>query len=413
MKHVWILNHYAAEPEGMGGTRHFHLAEGLHGYGWEASIIAASVELNSGRQRLAEGERRRLDVTRGVRFLWLRVPPHSGNGIGRLLNMLAYSARALLPASTKELPRPNVIVGSSVHPFAAVAGALLAKRQRVPFIFEVRDLWPQTLVDLGRIRDTSLVAGAMRWIERWLCRRAARLVVLLPKAADYYVPLGVPPEHVVWVPNGVDLSMFTAAPWKASESGEAFTLMYFGAHGEANGLDNVLRAMAILQERNVPVRLRLIGDGPRKPALEALAGELGLSNTRFEAPVPKARIPGLAAEANAFVFNLVDAPVFRFGISSNKLFDFLAAGRPIVFCCDAANNPVADAGAGFTVRPGHPAELADAITRLVALPEAERRAMGERARRHVEAHYGFDALCGRFASVLDDCIAASHGGRAQ
>lgn len=411
MKHVWILNHYAAEPGGVGGTRHFHLADAMKSHGWEASIIASSVELNSGRQRLGPGESTRVETNGGVRFLWLRVPTHSGNGAARLINMLSYSARALLPGQTASLPRPHVVVGSSVHPFAAVAGALLAKRFKVPFVFEVRDLWPQTLIDLGRIRETSIVARVMRGLETWLYRCATHIVVLLPKASDYIMPLGVPAHRIAWVPNGVDLSMFQHYEWKTEDGHGNFTLMYFGAHGEANGLDNVLRAMAVLQEKHIPVRLRLIGDGPRKPALQSLAKELGLSNTTFEAPVAKARIPSLAAEADAFVFNLVDAPVFKYGISSNKLFDFLAAGRPIVFCCDAANNPVAEAGAGVTVRPGQPAELADAIASVVAMPDSTRKAMGERGRRHVTANYGFDALSRRFASVLDACLEEAQGVR--
>lgn len=404
MKQAWILNHYAAEPGGVGGTRHFHLAEGLVRHGWRATIIASSVELNSGRQRLAPGEKVRLDDCGSVPFLWVRVPEHEGNGGGRLMNMLAYSLRVLLPSYTRDLPHPEIVVGSSVHPFAALSGAILARRHKVPFVFEVRDLWPQTLIDLGRIRENGLTANIMRWMERWLYRRAERIVVLLPKAVDYIAPLGIDPDKVVWVPNGVDLSLFARRSQDAGESAEAATLMYFGAHGEANGLDNVLRAMAVLQERGSKIRLRLIGDGPKKPQLQALASSLGLNNTTFEPPVPKARVPALASEADMFVFNLVDAPVFRYGISSNKLFDFLAAQRPIVFCCDAANNPVEEAGAGLTVPPGEPEALADAIDDLAAMPEPVRRAMGEKGRTHVEMNYGFNTLAARFASVLDACI---------
>lgn len=403
MKQVWILNHYAAEPGGVGGTRHFHLAEGLPRYGWSASIIASSVELNSGRQRLSPEEMRRLDDCGGVKFLWVRVPEYAGNGGGRMLNMLAYSLRVLLPSYTRELPRPDVVVGSSVHPIAALSGALLARRFAVPFVFEVRDLWPQTLIDLGRLKSNSLVAKAMAWLERWLYRRADKIIVLLPRAVDYIGPLGIDTDKIVWIPNGVDLSLFSRGNEQAADRNDEMTLMYFGAHGDANGLDNVLRAMSMLQRRRVPVKLRLIGDGPRKKELQSLAVELGLGNVKFEPPVPKATIPKLAAEADVFVFNLVDAPVFRYGISSNKLFDFLAAERPVIFCCDSANNPVEDAQAGVTVRPGDPSALADAIERIVAIPEADRRAMGGRGRHHVEMHYGFNRLTARFAAVLDDC----------
>jgi glycosyltransferase involved in cell wall biosynthesis len=404
MKHVWILNQYALEPSGAGGTRHFSLAKQLPEHGWSASIIAASFELNKGRQRLESAECTRLEVFDGVPFLWLRTPVYEGNGAGRMVNMLTYALRALLPSSLSKLPRPDVIIGSSVHPFAAWAGALLASRYGVPFVFEVRDLWPQTLIDLGRLRADSLLAKGMLVLEHWLYRRASKIITLLPRAAEYIVPLGVPHEKIVWIPNGVDLDGFPVpAP---SPNNDVFTLMYFGAHGQTNDLANVLQAMAVLKRRGhaARVRLRMIGDGPKKPSLMDLAQELGLDNVSFENPVSKRMIPTLASEADAFVFNLVDAPVFRFGISSNKLFDFLAGARPVLFCCNAANNPVNDAGCGITVLPGDPEALADAVVRLLDTPDDKRAAMGRAGRAFVELNNGFRSLGARLAQLLDSCV---------
>lgn len=409
MKQVWILNHYAAEPGGVGGTRHFHLAEGLPRYGWSASIIASSVELNSGRQRLSPEEMRRLDDCGGVKFLWVRVPEYTGNGGGRMLNMLAYSLRVLLPSYTRELPRPDVVVGSSVHPIAALSGALLARRFAVPFVFEVRDLWPQTLIDLGRLKSNSLVAKAMAWLERWLYRRADKIIVLLPRAVDYIGPLGIDTDKIVWIPNGVDLSLFSRGNEQAADRNDEMTLMYFGAHGQANALETLVDAMAQVRERapERSIRLRLIGDGPAKAELISRASRLGLDETIivFEAPVPKHRIPALAAEADAFVLSVLDRPaLYRYGISMNKLFDYLAAERPVIIASAAVNNPVEDAQCGLTVRPDDPDALAGAIIMMAALPVAERRAMGERGRRHVEDNYGYQRLAARLSAVLDDCM---------
>lgn len=407
MKNVWILNHYAQEPGGAGGTRHFHLAEHLLARGWQATVIAASVEHQSGHQRLAPGEMQRSDHFKGVPFLWVRTPKYQGNGGGRMRNMLVYTGRVLLHKTTRELPRPDVVIGSSVHPFAAVAGALLARRLKVPFIFEVRDLWPQTLVDMGRLREGSLMTWALRKLEVWLYRRAVRTVVLLPRAWEYIVPLGIPKERVVWIPNGVDLSLFPRVAPKDRSDSSQFTLMYFGAHGQANGLDNVLRAMKHVGERadGRHIRLRIIGDGPLKPSLVAQASEMGLTNVSFESPVPKSQIPALAAQADAFVFNLIDAPVFKYGISSNKLFDFMAAERPVVFSCDSTNNPINDAQSGLTVNPGQPEKLANAICEIAATPLAERQRMGRAGREYVEQNHGFEQLAGRLAAVLDEVCA--------
>lgn len=409
MKNVWILNHYAQEPGGAGGTRHFHLAEHLVARGWQATVIAASVEHQSGHQRLAPGEMQRCDHFKGVPFLWVRSPQYQGNGGGRMRNMLVYTGRVLLHKTTRELPRPDVVIGSSVHPFAAVAGALLARRFKVPFIFEVRDLWPQTLVDMGRLREGSVMTWALRKLEVWLYRRAVRTVVLLPRAWEYIVPLGIPKERVVWIPNGVDLSLFPRVAPKDRSDSSQFTLMYFGAHGQANGLDNVLRAMKYVGERadGRHIRLRIVGDGPLKPSLVAQASEMELTNVSFEPPVPKSQIPALAAQADAFVFNLIDAPVFKYGISSNKLFDFMAAERPVLFSCDSTNNPINDAKSGLTVNPGQPETLANAICEIAATPLAERQSMGRAGREYVEQNHGFEQLAGRLAAVLDD-VCAGH-----
>lgn len=405
MKNVWILNHYAQEPGGAGGTRHYSLARHLLKHGWRSSVIAASVELNTGRQRLSDGERTRISDFDGIPFLWVRTPQYEGNGGGRMGNMLTYAGRVLLPGVTKGLERPDVIVGSSVHPFAAWSGAILARRLRVPFVFEVRDLWPQTLVDLGRLREQSLITQVLRKLEKWLYDRADRIVVLLPQADEYIVPLGVPKRKIVWIPNGVELEGYPEPTQPLIHDG--FTLMYFGAHGQANGLDCVLRAMAQLQGRPdmSHVRLRMIGDGPLKPSLLKLAEELQLRNVEFAGPVPKREIPSVAAEADAFVFNLIDAPVFKYGISSNKLFDFLAGARPVIFCCKSSNNPVADAHAGITVLPGDPLALSQAIATLATMPAGERNEMGRAGRAYVERNHSFDSLAARFAAMLNELVA--------
>ena len=404
MKNVWILNHYAKEPGGAGGTRHYGLARHLRKHGWRTSVIASSFELTTGRQRLADRERTRISDFDGVPFLWIRTPQYEGNGGGRMGNMLTYAARVLLPKSTKGLERPDVIVGSSVHPFAAWSGAILAKRWQVPFVFEVRDLWPQTLVDLGRLRERSIVTNVLRKLEKWLYDRADRIVVLLPQADEYIVPLGVPKHKIVWIPNGVELEDYPDPRQPLIHEG--FTLMYFGAHGQANGLDCVLKAMAELQRRPEMshVRLRMIGDGPFKPSLLKLAEELQLANVEFADPVPKREIPTVAAEADAFVFNLIDAPVFNYGISSNKLFDFFAAARPIIFCCKSSNNPVAEAHAGITVPPGEPAALSQAIAMLALMPAGERNQMGRAGRAYVERSHGVDSLAARFANMLNELV---------
>jgi glycosyltransferase involved in cell wall biosynthesis len=407
MKHVWILNHYAMTPDKPGGTRHYCLARNLLAHGWHATLIAGSVEHLSGKQRLAPREMARMEEFDGIPFLWLRTPQFKGNGIGRIINMLSYSLRVMRRKYTQELPKPELIIGSTVHPFAAMAGALLARRHGVPFIFEVRDLWPQTLIDLGRLQARSLQARALARLEKYLYAEARRIVVLLPKAADYIAGLGIPASKVVWIPNGVDLSVFPAHEPTAGVPGRPFVLMYFGAHGQANGLACILEAMQLVSRHIAPelITLRMIGDGPLKADLIGLAKRLGLGNVVFDPPVPKDAIPALAGQADAFVISVLDLPqLYRYGISMNKLFDYLASARPIIIASAAANNPVDDAKAGITVAPGNPEQMAAAIRELFHSSADERRQMGRAGRRYVEQHHGFDQLAGRLASTMNDCL---------
>lgn len=400
-----MLNHYAQVPSGPGGTRHFSLARHLPAFGWRATIVAASVDHMTGRQRLEPGRSRLLEDVDGVPFLWLRTREHAGNGVNRLLNMMDFTRAALAAESAEAIEPPDAIIGSSVHPFAAWAGRRLARRYKVPFIFEVRDLWPQSLIDIGRISPWHPLTVLLRRLELSLYRSAHAIIILMPGAADYIRKLGIPPEKIVWIPNGVEIEPNVLPKLKVKDS--PFTLMYLGAHGEANGLDNVLRAMKMVEARlgHDAVELRLVGDGPRKPALMELSRELSLRGVRFHDPVPKSSIPSVIAEADALIFNLVDAPVFKYGISSNKLFDYLAAERPVIFAANAANNPVAEAGAGLSVAADDPEALAAAIAAMAAIPEADRVRMGKAGREYVARTHGVQALAEKLAGVLDESLA--------
>lgn len=400
MKHVWILNHYAATPSSSGVTRTYNLAKNLPPYGWTASIIAASTDYHTREQRLNEGEVSRLEMIDDVPFLWLRTPPYQANDWRRVLNILVYAARALWPDMMTPLAKPDVIIGSSVHPFAALAGAFLAKRYKVPFVFEVRDLWPQTLIDMGALKQGGLVTRALQALELWLYRQSKYTIVLLEHADEYIVPLGIPKEKVVWIPNGVDSSQFPPAQEKAVDP-DAFTLMYFGAHGDANGLRTVLDAMALLKDKKV--KLRLIGDGPEKAGLIEHARSLGLTNVSFENPVPKKQIPSLAAQADAFVFNVRNLDLFKYGMSPNKLFDYMAAARPIIYTGVDNRNMVAQAGAGLTVRPEDPSAMARAVEAMMAMTPAQRAEMGAAGRRYVEEKHAFGYLAEKLATLLDRC----------
>lgn len=410
---IWIFNHYATIPSLPGGTRHFDLARQLVRRGHDVTIFASAVSHHgSPKVRLPDSNRWIPQEIEDVRFVWLRTPTYARNDWRRVLSMVAFMLRAwrigtTLPSRNHNMAPPDVVIGSSVHLLAVLAAYWVAKRHRSRFVMEVRDLWPQTLIDMGYLTPRHPLTRLLQRLERFLYQRAESIITLLPMADDYIHRCGVPREKVVWIPNGVDLSRF---PQGASDTKmrEEFTVMYLGAHGEANALDVLIQAAHVLQSRGKGhVRLILVGRGLEKPRLLEKASALGLENVEFRDPIPKDHVPSSLAQADALVVVLRDLPLYRYGISLNKLFDYLAAARPVILAGAPANNPVNDADCGITVPPGNPEALAEAIGRLSELSPREREAMGLRGRAYVEEHHDIVKLAERLERVLEEPVRGS------
>ncbi|WP_218151786.1 glycosyltransferase family 4 protein [Mycetocola miduiensis] len=407
-KSVWIVNHYISDPrDTASGSRHFSLAAGLARLGWAVSLIAASAGHNTDLQRVGKNERSLTTEHLGVTFRWLRTSTYKGNGVGRVLGMLQFSIALLRKRSVAGLATPDVIVGSTVHPLAAWAASVMARRYGVPFVFEIRDLWPQTLIDMGKLRSGGLPAYLMRILERHLCKSAETIIVLMPFAADYLAGQGVSRDKVVWISNGTDVDAF---PPSEPPTSLPFTFMYFGAHGGANGLEAIVQGYAMFRDSSdQESRLMLIGDGPRRGALRELAASLECRDELvFVDAVPKSEIPRIAGEAHCLVLNLLDLELYKYGISLNKLFDYMAASRPIIIASNAANNPVRDAGGGVTVPANDPSAIAKAMQTVVEASHEQRVDWGTGARRHVSEYFDYARLSEDLDGALNAVVERPH-----
>jgi len=401
---VWILNHYANIPEHPAPTRHHDLARRLLDRGFAVTVVASSFSRVPSALPVAGTERLIGGDVDGVRWVWLRSNSQTrGNDATRVRNMLEFAVRLGRDGRScfrGEAPRPDVIVGSSPHLFTALVGWRLARRFRVPFVMEVRDLWPETFVGFGFWSARHPIVRVLRRLERFLYRRADRIVVLMPEAWRYITRLaGVAEEKVVWIPNGACVG---ADEIGGADSGpRPFTVLYMGAHGRANVLDDLLTAARLLQDRGSDVRFELVGGGKEKERLLERARGLALRNLEFRDPVPRTEVEATLSQADALVALLEDTPLYQYGISLNKLFDYMAAGKPVVLAGNAAHNYVELAGCGVTVPPRDPEALARAIADLAAMPGEARRTMGARGRAYVREHHDWDLLADRLAGVLN------------
>lgn len=403
-RNVWIINHYTKLPCKDGaGNRHFMLAEGLKREGWNPVLFLASTKHPSGEQFLTERIFQNIGTERGVKYVMLKTFGYK-TAWQRLLNMVEFSLGVLVPTDARKIERPDIVMGCTVHLFAALSASILARRFQVPFVFEVRDIWPETLVDLGKISPNGIPARAMAKISKYLYKHADLVVSPLPGVREHMDELGFSDTPFCWVANGIQDC--PADPDQLSDDPDSFTFMYLGSHGNANGIKGLLRAFdrAVSEsEGRKQLNLRLVGDGSIKEELENFAGTLSASVfINFEERIDKTKVISKAREADALVVNIEDLPVYRFGISLNKLFDYMAAGRPTVIATNAKNNPIRDSESGISVNAGDEAALAKAMLEMSELPAIVRSKMCRNGVDHVRQNYSSEALTNRLLIGLSN-----------
>lgn len=399
---VWI-NQFAATPRDGGGTRHLELGRELVRRGWSVTIFASDFHLHSRgytRRTAAAFTDPVVEAVDGVQIEWLWAAPYAINNWRRGWNWLTF-ARSVRRAGSR-LPRPDVVIGSSPQLFAARAALSVAKAHRAAFVFEVRDLWPESLLAAGG--TPGVAYHVMDRVASTLYAVAERVIVLARGTGEYLVrQKGVGCDKIVHVPNGVDIDSVRPRPAHANGN-RPFTLIYAGAHGPANGLDALLDAAALERPRG-DIRFVLVGDGPAKAELQRRAASLGLDNVEFAEPVAKDRLVCMLQAADAGLMLLRDAELFSFAVSPNKLFDYTAAGLPVV--CNVPGevaSMLAAAGAGVQARDTSGVALAEAIAELRRRPAAEREAMGRRGRTWVEREHSRTVLGERVDAMLRELV---------
>lgn len=392
---LWI-NHFAVTPREGGGTRHFELARELTKLGWEVTIAATDFHPQSRgftRRQNASVRTPISEELEGVRILWFWSAPYKRNDWRRALNWLTFARSVGEWGKTR--PQFDAVIGSSPHLFAAAAGSRLAKTIGARFVFEVRDLWPESIVAAGGRKGVAYAIFA--WMASRLYREADRILVLARGTRDTLVKRGISDAIIVYVPNGVDIGVFERKELKRDH--DTFTLVYAGAHGPANGLETVLDAAEILAH-DPAIQILLVGDGPAKAELMKTAARQRLTNVEFRDLVPKRELPQLFEEVDAGLMVLRDSPLFAYGVSPNKLFDYLAGGLPVV--CNVPGEVaemLSEAKAGVQARDASATALAAAVRSLRLLSRAQRIELGANGRQWVEREHS-RALLGRRLDVF-------------
>lgn len=362
MKILYFHQHFST-PKGSAGIRSYAMAQSLIRNGHQVTMVCGS--FGAGQTGLTQpfnkGARR--GVVDGINIIEFELPySNSLSFLKRILIFLSFAFKSIKVALTEDY---DIVFATTTPLTAGIPGIFAKWFRRKPFVFEVRDLWPELPKAMGVIKN-PIVLWMMSVLEWMSYHSADRLVGLSPGIVDGIIKRGINPEKVASIPNGCDLDIFASEhqPWRPEGVKETDLMAIFtGTHGLANGLNAVLDAAVELKKRQrTDIKLVLVGDGMQKKALVKRANELQLDNIIFHNPVNKEKLAGLMASADIGLQILANVPAFYYGTSPNKFFDYIAAGLPVL-----NNYPgwlaelITKEQCGFAVAPENSHAFADAL----------------------------------------------------
>lgn len=346
----------------------------------------------------------------GIGYRWYRTRRYDGNGLARLLSMRDFIGQVDRDRSRffRSLP-PDCVIASSTYPFDMGAAHRLARASDAALIWEIHDLWPLSQIELfGFSRLHPFVALTHR-AEGFACRKADRVVSILPRAIDHLKTRGLHPDRYVHIPNGISPQESREAmqepPTKEATRiiGEAKSagrsvVIYAGGHAPNHDLETLLNAAELL--RAEPFTFLLIGSGPSKELLKATASDAGLTNVHFLPRTSRGCVLSTMALADMLYVGIAPGSLYRFGIGLNKIFDAMFIGKPIVAAYTSGNDPVQEAGCGITSEARDADGVTDAMRQIRSMPDERRSEMGRRGHEFVIENHDYEKLADRFLHVI-------------
>ncbi|MBF90977.1 MAG: glycosyltransferase WbuB [Flavobacteriales bacterium] len=393
-KVVWIINQYGGSRlHGMTFRSYYLAKEFVKKH--KVYLFSASYSHVMSNPPVISGNLTREDID-GISYAWLKVAKYEGSkSMGRIWSMLVFLFR-LFTVRVSTFQKPDVIIVSSISPFPIIKAFFWARRYKAKLIFEVRDIWPLSIIELGGLSKYHPFVILLQWVENFAYRVSDYVVSVLPKALDHMQDHGLSKDRFVYIPNGIEISEMEQVE---SPERTAFVVGYAGTIGVANAMHYLIEAADLLKD--YPIKFSLLGNGPDKKALKELVLQKSLENIQFYDAVPKAEVPLFLSNVDVLYIGWHHSELYRFGISANKIFDYLLAKKPIVHSVNAGNDPVQEAKAGISVAPENPQQIADAIVQLYQMSIAERKQMGENGRKYVEEHHSYEKLAASYERLFN------------
>jgi glycosyltransferase involved in cell wall biosynthesis len=388
---IWIVNQDADSPEAHGPTRSYDLCAALAAKGHEVTLIKGNFSHVRRRQIHQPSFRRHQEFQEGFTIVHLPALSYTRNNWRRLTSALCFGLG--LVYFRPQHNKPDLIIGSSPNPISAYAAFMLAKKLQVSFFYEIRDLWPATLLTLGRFSEKHPIIALFKEIERRLSSQSDRVIAVLPGISQYlFEHYHIPAEKILYLPNFVKIEPVATYSQRPTKN-EQFTYLYLGSHNIANALDTLVEASKLLQEQHSDhIQIKLVGEGSEKERLRELCKAYDLQNITFHPAVCKTEINEVLSNADAHLILWQDTPLYQWGTSANKMFDYMMSGKPIIEAIEGKHSIVKKANCGLNVPPENARELANAMVYLSQILVAEQTSLGENGRQYAVTHHNLETL---------------------
>lgn len=416
-KRVWIMNHYAGSMFFDHGGRHYNFAKYLKRAGYEPVILCANSKHGKSEVWFAQNSlwHEHMAEEISVPFIFVRARTYLGNGRQRLLNVIDFYRNAKKAAKeyAAKHGKPDIIYASSVHPLTLIAGLSLAKYFGVECICEMRDLWPESLVAMfpEKFPPQKLWVKMLYLGEKWIYTKANRLIFTCEGGYEYIRNRGwsrdIPHSKAFYINNGVDLEAFNNNKEHCQVSDpdlddpNTFKLIYAGAIREANGLYEMMECASLLLD-HADIKFLIYGGGENLEELRAFIQEKKLTNFILKGPAKKEEIPYILSQSSATLLNYTDTAlkIFQYGSSNNKLFEYLASGRPVISNIKIAYSPINRGHCGAFADTPSSEDYAKAVLKVYEMPPEEYAAMCQNAQKEAE-NYDFKKLTEMLLPVIE------------
>ena len=404
---IMIINHYAGSDYYGMEFRPYYMAKEWIKLGHSVTIVSASYshlrKNNPDVQKDLQEE-----IIDGIKYVWIKVPKYNGNGVGRIINIATFIFK--LRIYYKKIVgryNPNAVVASSTYPLDIYPASRIARKSGAKLCFEIHDLWPLTPMEIGGYSKNNPVIVMLQRAEDFAYKNSDIVVSILPCADKHIKNRGFETANYVHIPNGVivnDISENNAPHEQQIDilddlKKQGYTLVgYTGNHSPANALDSFVDAAKLCDNRKV--KFILVGSGNAKDELIKYVENNKIENVVFLKPVRKENMSKVLEKLDIAYIGLKKEKLFSYGVSPNKLYDYMMAKKVIIYSVEAGNDPVKEADCGITVTAENPQEISKAVNTLLKLSKEERYKMGHNGYEYVIKNHEYSYLAKMFEEAL-------------